>query len=826
MDQALSNVTIQQFSNPTILTIMNIFERAMERVAKFVTAFPKITIAACVIFTVAFATQLPKLRIDASIKSQFPHDFPARLELDALEDQFGGSEIVLLGVQAKSVYHRDVLEVIQRLTDEIEEFEGIDDVMSLFTANDIIGTEEGMEVSDLIETFPETDAEVEALRKRMRANPMFWNNIVSEDETTTAIVATITTEAQDDVIYGQFQHLIDRELASHRDNGLKIYLGGMPVTRAMLVVDIGKNMRRFLPAGLLLMIILLYSSFRSLRGVLLPFTVVIMSIVCTFGLMAAVGKSISMVGMIIPVMLIAIANDYSIHIVARYYEDVKEHLEQLSTQDITVKVMRRLGMPILLAGVTTVVGFSSLLTHIMPPARELGVFASFGIILAFIFSVTFVPAWLSLLPVPKILADQKHTGWLGGLLDWIGMAIARHPGASKVLVIVSVIIAIAAATGITRIVVDTNMMNYYQDDYPLVVSTKLLNEKLGGALTVDLIFDGDIQDPAVLRKMEDVQYYMDTLPEIGKTLSMVDYLKQMNKSMHADDPAYYVIPESKELVAQYLLLYSMTGDPEDFDRVVDYEYRKGHLIGRVNVIGTTEIAALVDKIEAYIAQNFPAGSTPQVESITGFSVLFKKLISLIVTGQIRSLFLSLFAIYLLGALSFRSWVAGIFTIYPISIAMLIVFGMMGYQGIELNATTAMLSSILIGVGVDYTIHFLYHFREEIQHYGRSPHEALRVTLTTSGKGIIYNAMSVVVGFCVMMLSTFLPVYFFGWLLTFSIIACLIGALTLLPAALLVFKPAFIFGVAAPSQDNVSLKTREKPSHITVKTGLADGKEVS
>jgi predicted RND superfamily exporter protein len=268
--------------------------------------------------------------------------------------------------------------------------------------------------------------------------------------------------------------------------------------------------------------------------------------------------------------------------------------------------------------------------------------------------------------------------------------------------------------------------------------------------------------------------------------------------MHADDPAYYTIPESKELVAQYLLLYTISGDPEDFDRVVDYEYRKGHMIGRVNVTGTTDIAAAVADIEMYAAQAFPTGSTPQIESITGFSVLFKELISLVVTGQIRSLFLSLLAIYLLGALSFRSWVAGIFTIYPITIAMLIVFGMMGYQGIELNITTAMLSSILIGVGVDYTIHFLYHFREEIQHYGYSPHEALRVTLTTSGKGIIYNAMSVIVGFCVMMLSTFLPVYFFGWLLTFSIIACLVGALTLLPAALLVFKPRFIFANSDPA----------------------------
>jgi predicted RND superfamily exporter protein len=442
--------------------------------------------------------------------------------------------------------------------------------------------------------------------------------------------------------------------------------------------------------------------------------------------------------------------------------------------------------------VTTIAGFASLLTHIMPPAKDLGIFASFGILLAFLFSMTFAPAWLALLPIPKVLAEGKRKERLEMLLRGITRFITKYPITPKILVAVGVILAIISATGIRKIVVDTNPMNYYNDDYPLVISTNLLNAKLGGAMTVDVVFDGDIKSPDVLAKMQEIQGYMNSLPHIGKTMSMVDYLKQMNKAMHADDPAYYTIPESRDLVAQYLLLYSVSGDPEDFDRVVDYEYRKGHLIGRVNVAGTTEIAETVELIEKYIAQHFDTVQTPKVESITGFSVLFKELIPLVVRGQMRSLLLSLGIIFVLGALAFRSLIAGLFTIFPISIAMLIVFGLMGYSGIELNIATAMLSSILIGVGVDYTIHFLYHYREEVQHARLNPHKALEVTLTTSGKGIIYNALSVVVGFCILMLSQFLPVYFFGWLLTFSIIACLVGALTLLPAAVLVFKPKFIF----------------------------------
>lgn len=771
---------------------MKQFSKFLETLSKYVTTYPKITISICLIITLLFATQLMKLTIDASIKGQFPQNFPATLELDALEEQFGGSEIVLLGIKAENIYTPEVLALIEQLTDAIEEFDEVDTVTSLFTVNDIVGTAEGMEVYELIEEFPETEEAIQALRTRMRKNPMLWNNVISDDETATAIVATITTDAKDDSVETRFQALVKTAREKAGDS-IQLYLGGMPVTRASLATNIVGDMQRFFPAGMLLMVLLLYASFRSLRGVLLPFTVVIMSIICTFGLMGALGKPITMIGVVIPAMLIAIANDYSIHIVARYYEDVKAHLETHSRQEITIKVLRRLGVPILLAGITTVIGFGSLLIHIMPPAKDLGLFASFGIILAFVFSMTYVPAWLALLPIPKVLAEGNRKEWLGPLLNKVARFIAQHPTASKVLVGAGICLALLMAFGIPRIVVDTNPMNYYKKDYPLVVSTNLLNEKLGGATTIDIIFEGNIKDPAVLARIEEIQTFMDTLPHIGKTMSMVDNLKQMNQAVHEEDPAYRVIPESQELVAQYLLLYSLTGDPEDFDRVVDYEYRKAHLIGRVNVSGTTDVAKTVATIEAYIAEHFADVKTPIVESITGFSVLFKELIPLVVNGQIRSLILSLAVIFFLGALTFRSWIAGIFTVYPISIAMLIVFGMMGYQGIELNITTAMLSSILIGVGVDYTIHFLYHYREEIRHYGYSPHDALRVTLTTSGKGIIYNALSVVVGFCILMLSEFLPVFFFGWLLTFSIIACLIGALTLLPAAVLTFKPAFIFG---------------------------------
>ncbi len=803
----------------------------MNTFSKYVINYPKITITICLFITLLFATRLPKITIDASIKGNFFPDFPAKLAVDKLENMFGGSEIVLLGIVSDNIYSPKTLKKIQRLTKEIEDMEETDTVTSLFTITDIISTEKGVEIRSLIEDIPETEEEVRVLRKRLRSNPMFWNNLISEDETVTVIIATMTPEAKDDIVYRKFQAIKERETkeALKEEGGgirligsypgsssVEFYLGGIPINRALLSLDTQRDIKKLLSGGLLLMVILLYFSFRSLRGILLSFTVVMMSSICTLGLMGFLEKPITITDIMIPVMLIAIANDYNIHFIARYYKDMKAHLIKsslsplyergesslllstkggilLSTKAIALKGINRLNTPILLTGITTIAGFSSLRIHTIPPIKNLGIFASFSIIAACIFSMTFVPAWLAILPTPKVLLRRRESkGWLEAILPKVMVFLMEHPWIPKLLVIASIFIASIFLVGIPQIIVHGDSMKHYEEEHPLVVSTNLLNKKLGGTTTIDIVFDGDMKNPEVLKKIQEVQEYMDSLPTIGKTISIIDFLKKMHQAMHKDDPVYYTIPETRDLVAQYLSLYSMSGEPDDFAHVVDGTYQKGHLIGRINVIGTAEIAKTVRDVEEYIAKLFMNVDIPKVESITGFSVLLKELLPLAFRGQMRCLVFALVIIFVVTALIFRSFVAGLFCVYPISVAVAIVFGLIGYQRIELSAIMATLFTILIGVGTDYTIHFLFHYREEIRSHERTPYEALEITLTTSGKGIIYNALSVIASFSVLMFSTFLPVYAFGWLLTLSILTCLISALILLPMAVLTFKPKFIF----------------------------------
>jgi hypothetical protein len=298
--------------------------------------------------------------------------------------------------------------------------------------------------------------------------------------------------------------------------------------------------------------------------------------------------------------------------------------------------------------------------------------------------------------------------------------------------------------------------------------------------------------------MDDLEQKLRNHPDVGETTSIAKVVKEMNQALNNDDPAFEVIPDTLGKVAELFFLYEMSGDPEDFERMVDMNYNHALLTARVNSSSTKAISSVVDFTEAEMAKS-PEGP---LKMVGGFGPILSELADAIVTGQVLSLGISLLAVGLFVGLAFRSFGAGVLASIPLGLALMLLFGIMGWLQFDLNISTVMLSSIMIGVGVDYTIHFLWRYRKE-RAQGREPKDAIYVTLTTSGRGIVFNALSVVIGFAVLMISTFIPVKFFGLLVMVSISACLVGALALLPALVLIIRPRFLEPKGVLSQDNQS-----------------------
>jgi predicted RND superfamily exporter protein len=757
-------------------------------------------IALSLLITVIMLTFVPSVQFEPDVKKMIPDDFPAVRNLDILDSIFGGSEIIVVAVESESIFTPAGLKKFASLETLLGDVVGVERVISLYSAKEIIGGAGILLIENLMDEVPETLEGINSLKETVAESDLVYESMVSKDFDALAFFLRLgaTSEVNDKALRDEILGII--ELYNGPEN---IYLAGLPITRAGIVETMQSDMKSFMPYGILLMIFLLALSFRSWMGVFLPLSVVIMSIIWTLGLMSMLGIKFTMISILIPVMLIAVANDYGIHIIAHYFENFKR--KKFTEKDANIReTIASLNKPIFLAGITTIVGLMSLLGHFLPPAKELGLLAGFGVFVAFTLSLTFIPAALKNLRIPPWIAHGGQDHRFNRFLQGCGRFFVRFKRTVMVVAVAGVIIA---GLKIPTLRIDTDPIHYYREGSEIRVNNERISEDFGGSSQLSIIVTGDIKEPATLRRMKEISLFLEQQPAITRTLSIVDQVELLNEAWHDGDPAFRAIPEDKiamgdtvisgrSQVAQLLQFL----DEEDVEQLVqmeentitfETEFVRAQIIARINRISSAEILELNQKVDEFIETNY---SKAEVSPVTGSASIMGTLTDLIARGQLRSLAISLVLVFLVTSLVFRSFQAGLYCVFPLGGAVILVFGFMAYFGIELNTATSMLTSILIGVGIDYTIHFLWHYRQFVRE-GMDAQEAVIQTLTTSGKGIIFNAFSVMVGFIILMVSGFLPIFFFGFVIIFSIGMCLIGALALLPALVVWTKPRFIFGEA-------------------------------
>ncbi|MFH1851968.1 MAG: MMPL family transporter [Candidatus Neomarinimicrobiota bacterium] len=755
----------------------------MSNLFNFIMRYPRIIISGTIFFTLLFLWNIPDLKFDPSLESMIPSDHPTIVTLDKLDELFGGTEIVIVGVEGDSILWEKSLIKYAALHDSLENLDQLESIISLYNAPHIASSADGFVVEDVLEIYPATVEEFMALQDKIRDNELVYLNIVSADFTGMAFMCRVESSFgyDENKLRADVERVVDRFRGDD-----KIYISGLPITRSVMIEFMQGDMKTFMPYGIALMIILLALSFRSWLGVFLPLSVVIISIVWTFGLMALINYQLPFIGVLVPVMLIAIANDYGIHIIAHYYEYV--HADPTGPKlEMIKKTIKRLSGPILLAGITTVIGFLSLLGHVLPKIREFGLFLSYGITMAFFFSIFLISAALSVARQPRFLEKAGSMERMNKFLHGWGAFFIRF---RQPFILIMIAVMLIIGIGIESVVVDANPDKYFRPNSHLRKNNDAITRLFGGSTQLLVLINGDIKDPETLGKIDQLATHLKKHPLVSNVFSVVDQIKSMNSAFHEGSEEYEVIPDDRNLIAQYLFLYGMTGNADDIERFMDDIDEPQHalMIARLKEINTSKVVEMTEDTEQYIKVNF--GDELPME-ISGPVSLISSLAKMIVRGQIISLTVSVVIIFILMSFVFRSLVGGFLAIIPLSSSIILVFGLMGYLGIELNLATAMLSSIMIGVGVDYTVHFLWHLRDHIRE-GEDLQSAIFTTLRISGKGIIFNALSVVIGFTVLTLSAFMPVYFFGFLIVLSISMCLFGALAILPALISWMNPKFLY----------------------------------
>ena len=731
-----------------------------------------------VLVTVGLSSTLFKLEVDPNLKNYFPKNMTSMVNTDSIEAIFGNQDMLMIIFKTDDVLKKSTLERVKIVEKELRKHEGVRKITSLFGSNRIYGEQGIMYVEPTVAKIPENEQEREELRNVIRENDLVYKIVVSDDFRSTALVLSLDKDVDEEKLFADIAVILENHPGQEG-----IYFGGLPYLREAIDQDVKRDGLILIPIALVLMLVFLFLVFREWRGVWMPFLVVVMSGLVALALIPILGWKFTVITLLVPIMLIAIANDYGIHMIARYQE-LNARGNGSTMKELARKIIRSLGKPVLFTGLTTIAGFSALLAHSMIPARQMALVVSVGILLSIFFSLVLLPALLSLLkrsaPRESLTVEHfaQHPGMLGTYARFV---VQRY----RIIPLAALAVTLLISCGTIFLKVDSNEENFFPEKHPVKQAARIINQKFGGSENISVLFSGDMLDPEVLERME---YYQEEIKKTGSvdlTLAFSGVVREISKALNdPGDPWYDRIPPDRNAVAQYMELYNMSGDPGELDQLVDFNYAHAHLIIRINNTNNEVINGVIDQLESMTAGD------PAVEAIGGYGYVRTELANKVMVGTFTSLGIAMILIFVLTSMIFKSPLGGLLGIIPLAISVLILFGLMGITGIRLDVATALLSSIMIGVGIDYTIHFLWRYREE-RMLGSPPREAVYTTLHTTGRGIIFNALSVIVGFLVLIISSFTPIRNFGVMVVISIFTCLAGAMLIMPALVLRFRFRFL-----------------------------------
>jgi len=738
---------------------------------------PRLTLFTLALVTVIFGSFLKDLRLEFSIEQLFTQDDPRVERFLQFRDEFSGVDnILFLIYESNNPFSKENLDKNRQLIESLETIDGVESVTSL--TNLELFTEGGdYLLQPVYERIPyDTDSLLMA-KKTIMQSELVRNYIISADGKMASIMIEIDRDYND---YDgrkrilseidQFQMVVD----------WKWHQAGLPVIRTRYVQYMIQDNIRFLFPVALVISILLALLFRSFAGVLLPLIVIGLTIIWTVGLMAKMGIDINIISYMIPTLLMIISVSDSVHFMVKYFQALHEFGHR---REALFQTIKKIGTALMLTSVTTAVGFGALSFVNIKIVSEFGIFTAIGVFFAFIISILFLPSMFMLM---KQTADDKliiyNVGVRVKVVQKISTLVRAYP---KHIIISWCFIACIGTWGAVKINPHSKLLEDLRPGNKLLDDMKVAENRMGAILPVEIILeimnDGpyeDIQDVEVMQFLDRVGAFMSAIPEIGKVMSVTQYIKEIHQAMNDGDPAFYHVPNSRNLISQYMLLYE-----SEFETFFNLDYTKLRIAAQIKDIDSRRSAEIEEEINNFIMANAPSGVKAEV---TGTAFIALRTNNYLVRNLAGSFFIAFIVVTLLMAILFRSVKMALISVVPNIIPMMMMAAVMGFFQVSLRPSTAMTFAIAFGIAVDDTLHYLTRYRMELsdRHYQK----ANDATMMSTGVAMMSTTAILVSGFMVLTLSEFTFSIQFGILSSITILSALIGDLTFLPALLSQVKP--------------------------------------
>lgn len=782
-------------------------ERGFEGLTAFLCRRRWWVVAATLAVAAGLASGMARLTIDTSNEGFLHPDDPTLAQYEEFKNQFGREDMILLAIEPADLFTDATLRKIKALHDELRDnVPHLNDIISLANARNTHGEGDRLVVDDLLAAWPETEAEIAALKDRVLANPLYRDRLVSRDARMTTIVLELDAFSGAgaggvaDALAGFDEpakpvtraKLTDAEnraavetvraiAAKYEAADFRLYMAGTPSVTEALKRAMQEDMRKFMGLALLTIGLCLLAMFRRIVGVVLPFLVVVLSFVSTMGAMGYMGTPIKLPTVILPSFLLAVSVGAAVHVLAIFFQQLRKEDDRAAA---AIHAMGHSGLAIVMTSLTTAVGLGSFATAEVAPIADLGAYASLGVLLSLAYTIILLPPLLAIIPTRPHAAAPEGGGVFERLLDAVADFSTRHARAVVATGVVVIVVFVASAA---QLRFSHDVLTWLPHDWPVYQATRKVDRDLRGSVVIEVIVDSGrengLYDRELLVRLDGLARELEAWSEgdlfVGKATSVADILKEIHQALNENQPEFYRIPENEKLIPQEFLLFENSGS-DDLQDVVDSSFSKARFTVKVPWRDTLELVPLL----THIQDRFPEVLGPGVAvTVTGITSLFSRTLYAAIHSAAKSYVIAFGAITLMMILLIGRIRLGLAAMLPNLAPIVIVMGMMWWVGIPLNMFTMLTGSIAIGLAVDDTIHFMHNFRRYFAQTG-DVRAAVHSTLHTSGRAMLVTSIVLSVGFYIYLFSAMNNVFQFG-LLTGSAIALALLALFLMGPALMV-----------------------------------------
>jgi hypothetical protein len=753
----------------------------LNSILNFLTKKPILSLLAFLVIISSSFFQIQHFSLDASSESlSLDGDNNLELYFDT-QDTFGSDESLVISYTAKkgTVLSKEQLAYLRSLRNDLLNINGISSVISILDVSLFQSPPLSLvELASDVYTIDNGKADQNLVAKEFQNSPLYANNIVSADLKTTALLVPLATDDPRDITDDDSLKQLIKEIRTtmgQYQNNATLYLGGVPMIRNDVIDFIKSDLIIFSLAVVLAMSLMLSLFFYKVRWVLMPIAISIIGALFMTGLISAIGWKVTVISANFFSLLLVMTLSVIIHLVVRYREILNQQTG-ISNDEITRRTLNEMLRPCLYTVVTTIAAFASLTASHVQPVIDFGLMMSIGVTIAFVLSFVSFAIVMTLFPTSQTSHKTEKFYVLQKL------AIATDKGGKKILLGIALVSAIAVF-GLSKLSVENSFINYFKKDTEIYQGLNFIDKELGGTIPLEIVFNDLASaywaDSSLREDFHDVHQYLDSIPSIGKVLSIDTFMQVLKESNDGKAPNGFLLMLGKNNMPEFAksqVLQPHISDETDQIRI----------IARVKET-TTDLDRnqLIIDIKKELVERFYFSEDEFY--FTGTFSLYNNLLQSLFSSQIKTIFSVFTIIFMLFLIVFRSISTALIAVIPNIIPSLIILGLMGLARIPLDIMTITIAAIAIGIGIDNAIHYISRFKSEL--LVDADFEASMYRAHNSiGVSMFYTAATVAIGFLVLILSNFIPSIFFGIFMAIAMLSAVFVNLTLLPKLLIFFKP--------------------------------------